>query len=76
MILKRRGKKKREDESSSNKITKLHKPAICAANVFCYIIFVTSDSQDAHLLLLTTFCSTSWKLFILWSLSVNDSLIY
>lgn len=36
MILKRRGKKKREDESSSNKITKLHKPAICAANVFYY----------------------------------------
>lgn len=73
---KEKKKKQREDESNSNKITKLHKPTICAANMFCYIIFITSDSQDAHLLLLTTFCCISWKLFVLWSPSMNDSLIY
>lgn len=54
----------------------LHKAALCAANVFCYIIFITSDSQDAHLLLLTRFCCISWKLFVLRSLGVSDSLTY
>lgn len=68
--------KQKEDESNSNKITKLHKSATHAANVFSYIIFITLDSQDAHLLLLTSFCCFSWKLFLLRSLSVNDSLIY
>lgn len=74
---KEKRQKTTEYESNSNKVTKLYKLAIYTANIFCHIFFFsTPDSRDAHLLLLTSFCCISWKLFVLRNLSVNDSLTY